>query len=112
MCVWKWSPVLSQTLQSSRHLRKDSTKNIRAQQRNKPLVYSREMQLVSVGGDGARPVILFHHFLHEADVVVLGKLSVFQEVGTFVLRHCLDKMLDNFVWNKGVSQIQFRDIGL
>lgn len=70
------------------------------------------MRLVSISGDGACPIVLFHHLLHEADVVVLGKLPVFQEVGTFVLRHCLDKMLDDFVRNKGVLQIQFCDIGL
>lgn len=70
------------------------------------------MRLVSISGYGACPVIFFHHLFHEADVVVLGKLSVFQEIRAFVLWHCLDKVLDNFVRNKGVSQIQFRDIGL
>lgn len=57
-------------------------------------------------------VLLLHHFLHEANVVILCQVSVLQEVRAVVLRHRLDKMLNNFVWNERVSKIKFRDIGL
>ena len=66
----------------------------------------------SVGRDVASPFVFFHHFLHEADVVILRKISVFEQVRAFVLWHCLHKMFDDFIRDERVSKIQFCDIGL
>lgn len=66
----------------------------------------------SVGRDIASPIVFFHHFLHEADIVILCKISVFQQVRAFVLWHSLNKMFDDFIWDQRMSKIQFCDIGL
>lgn len=42
----------------------------------------------------ARVQLALRHPLHEANVIVLGKVSVFLQVGTFVLRHTGEKILD------------------
>lgn len=78
------------------------------------------MQLISIGGQLAYAatvvaviiVVGFHQLLHEADVVVLRKISVFHKIGAIMLRHCLNKVLDNFVRNKGVPKVDFCNIGL
>ena len=42
----------------------------------------------------ARVQLALRHLLHEGNVVVLGKVSVFLQVGSFVLRHTREKILD------------------
>ena len=42
----------------------------------------------------ARVQLALRHPLHEANVIVLGKVSVFLQVGAFVLRHTGEKILD------------------
>jgi hypothetical protein len=56
--------------------------------------------------------VYFSHFLHEANVVVLGQIPVLEEIGAIMCRHRLNQVLNNLVWNKRVSEIQFCDIGL
>lgn len=55
---------------------------------------------------------LIHHLLHEADIIVLRKLSVLLKVRAFVLRHRAYKMLDNFVWDERVPKVKLCDIWL
>lgn len=42
----------------------------------------------------ARVQLALRHPLHEANVIVLGEVSVFLQVGAFVLRHTGEKVLD------------------
>lgn len=57
-------------------------------------------------------VTLVHHFLHKADIVILRDVSVLQEVWPLVLWHSFKEILDNFVRNEGVPEIEFGDIWL
>ena len=56
--------------------------------------------------------VLIHHFLHEANVVILRKVPVFEQVRTFMGWHSLNKMVDNFVGDERVSKIELRDVWL
>ena len=42
----------------------------------------------------ARVQLALRHPLHEANVIVLGEVSVFLQIGAFVLRHTGEKILD------------------
>ena len=44
--------------------------------------------------------LLFNHLLHEADVIKLGQVTVLKHVGTFMLGHGLDQVLNDLVRNK------------
>ena len=52
------------------------------------------------------------HVLHEADIIILGKISVFLQVGAFVLGHGGKKIFDKFIRNQGMSKVEFGDIRL
>lgn len=56
--------------------------------------------------------VLVHHLLHEANVVVLGKVPVLEKIGTVMRRHSLNKMVDNLVRNERVPKVELRDIWL
>lgn len=44
--------------------------------------------------------LLFNHLLHEADVIKLGQVTVFEHVGAFMLGHGLDQVFNNLVRDK------------
>ena len=56
--------------------------------------------------------VLLYHLLHEADVIELGQIAVFQHVGAFMLGHGLDQVFDDFVGDKGMAEVELGDIGL
>ena len=53
-----------------------------------------------------------HQFLHEGDIIVLGQILIILSASTWMLRHGLDHLFDNFVWNERVSKIHFGDVWL
>ena len=59
-----------------------------------------------------RVQLALRHPLHEADVIVLGKVSVFLQIGAFVLWHTGEKILDQLIRDQGVPKIDFRYVGL
>lgn len=56
--------------------------------------------------------LLLYHLFHEADVVKFGKIAVFEEIWSVMLRHGLDEVFNDLVWDKGVSEIEFGNIWL
>lgn len=56
--------------------------------------------------------VLLYHLFHEANVVKFGKITVFEEVRPFMLRHGLDQMFDDFVRDERVLKIKLGDIRL
>lgn len=57
-------------------------------------------------------LLVLDHLFHEADVVELGQIPVLEKVRTFMLRHCLDQMFDDFVWNERMSEVELGNIWL
>jgi hypothetical protein len=53
-----------------------------------------------------------HHLLHKSDIVVFGDVPVFQKIWPLVLGHRVEKVLDEFVGDKRMSEIQLCDVGL
>ena len=60
----------------------------------------------------ARVQLALRHPLHEANVIVFGKVSVFLQVGTFVLRHTGEKIFDQLIRDQGVPKVDFGYVGL
>lgn len=57
-------------------------------------------------------LIVLHHLAHEADVVIFGEIAILLQVGALVWWHCLYKVIDDLVGDKGVSQINFGHVWL
>lgn len=70
------------------------------------------MLFVSIDRHDLAIPVLFYHFLHKADVVVLGQIPVFQKVRTFMRRHRLNQMVDDFVRYERVSKVELSYIRL
>ena len=60
----------------------------------------------------ARIQLTVGHVLHEANVIVLRQVSVFLEIGTFMLGHGGNKVFDQLVGDQRMPQIEFGDVGL
>ena len=58
------------------------------------------------GGGGA------HVALHVGDVVELGDVAVFLHVRAFVLGHAGDEVVDDFVGDEGVAEVELCDVWL
>lgn len=54
----------------------------------------------------------FSHLLHKADVVILGQVSVFEEIGPIMCGHSFDQMLNHFIRDEGMAKIKLCHIGL
>lgn len=50
--------------------------------------------------------------LHEVDVIVLRHVAVLLEIRSFVLRHGLYEIVDEFFWNERMTKVKFRDVWL
>jgi hypothetical protein len=66
------------------------------------------------GGRTRVLLILFviHHPLHKRDVVVLGKVSIFEKIGALVFWHGFEEVTDEIIRDERMSQVQFGDIRL
>ena len=53
-----------------------------------------------------------HVALHVSDVVVFRNVAVFLHIRALVRRHMRDKILDDFVWHEGMSEIELGDVFL
>ena len=53
-----------------------------------------------------------HVSLHVGDVVVFRQVSIFLHVWALVCRHGGDKVIDDFIRNERVPQVELGDIGL
>jgi hypothetical protein len=53
-----------------------------------------------------------HVSFHIGNVVEFGYVAVFLHVGACVFGHCREKVLDDFVWNKRVAEVEFCDVWL
>lgn len=54
----------------------------------------------------------FSHLLHEADIVILGQVSILKEIGAIVRGHRLDQMLDDFVGDERMAEVKLSHVGL
>lgn len=72
----------------------------------------RAAPLLAVWPRARRIQLALRHILHEADVIILGQVSVFLQIGTFMLWHTVEKVFNELVRNQRVPEIQFGDIGL
>jgi len=55
---------------------------------------------------------VMHHILHEADIIVFGYISVFQEIWTIMLRHDLNQIINEVFRNERMPEVEFRYIWL
>lgn len=53
-----------------------------------------------------------HHGVHERDVVIFGDLAVLLRIGPVVFGHGHQQVINQFIWDQRVSQVQFRDVWL
>ena len=56
--------------------------------------------------------LALRHVLHEANIIVLGKMSVFLQIRTSMRWHRGKKVFDQLVRNQGMSEVEFGDVGL
>lgn len=60
----------------------------------------------------ARIKLTLRHVLHEANVIILRQVSVFLQIGTFMLWHRGEKVFDQLVRDQRMPEIEFGDVGL
>jgi hypothetical protein len=53
-----------------------------------------------------------HVAFHISDVIELGHVAVFLHIRAFVLGHTGDEVVDDFVRDEGVTEVEFGDIWL
>lgn len=53
-----------------------------------------------------RRLFFVDELVHEAHVVIFSQLPLFMEIGALVLRHRLDEVFDQLVWNQRVAEIK------
>lgn len=63
-------------------------------------------------GNGAVGAVGAHVSLHVGDVVEFGYVAVFCHVRAFVLGHGGKEVVDDFVWDEGVAEVEFGDVWL
>ena len=62
---------------------------------------------------GICTILLITYVLaHEGDVIVLGHTAVLLEIRSFVRRHGLEELVDDFIRDERVAKVKLGDIGL
>jgi hypothetical protein len=56
--------------------------------------------------------LVANEFIHECNVVIRCEVAVFFESWTSVLRECFHELVDDFIWDERVAEVNFRDIWL
>ena len=63
-------------------------------------------------GSGAVGAVGAHVPLHVCDVVEFGNVTVFCHIWAFVLGHGGEEVVDDFIGDEGVAEVEFGDVWL
>ena len=53
-----------------------------------------------------------NEFVHECNVVKRRQMAVFYEGWSIVWRQCFHELIDDFIWDERVTEVDFRDVWL